>query len=253
MKPVLRACSTRLAWLALLAALVLPSPAQAQNEGEPPPTFAVLEAAGARIGEIRIQAREIFDTDDPKEDKLLFRWANALHIQTRTGVIERALLFKTGEPVSVRLIEETESVLRSTRYLYDVQIRPLAYHGGVVDIGVETRDTWTLDPGVSAGRSGGANTSGIKLNEYNLLGSGVAISYGRSNGVDRSGNEFQFPTSARSAAGPRWATAGRATATGSAMWCRSRTRSTRWIRPGRPACRFPGTTVSTRSTTPATW
>ena len=95
------------------------------------------------------------------------------------------MLFKTGEPVSVRLIEETERVLRSTRYLYDVQIRPLAYHGGVFAIGVETRDTLPLDPGVSAGRSGGANTSGIKLNEYNLLGSGVAISYGRSNGVDR--------------------------------------------------------------------
>jgi outer membrane protein assembly factor BamA len=192
LKPAWRAPSTRLALLILLAALVLPGPVQAQSETEPPPSFAELEAAGARIGEIRIRTRDIFDTEDPKEDKLLFRWANALHIQTRTGVIERALLFKTGEPVSVRLIEETERVLRSTRYLYDVQIRPLAHHDGVVDISVETRDTWTLDPGLSAGRSGGANTSGIKLNEYNLLGSGVAISYGRSNGVDRSGNEFQI-------------------------------------------------------------
>ena len=192
MKPAWRAPTTRLALLILLAALVLPGPVQAQSATEPPLSFAELEAAGARIGEIRIHTRDIFDTEDPKEDKLLFRWANALHIQTRTGVIERALLFKTGEPVSVRLIEETERVLRSTRYLYDVQIRPIAHHDGVVDISVETRDTWTLDPGLSAGRSGGANTSGIKLNEYNLLGTGVAISYGRSNGVDRSGNEFQI-------------------------------------------------------------
>ena len=42
----------------------------------------------------------------------------------RPGVIERMLLFKSGEPVSVRLIEETERLLRSNGYLYDVSIRP---------------------------------------------------------------------------------------------------------------------------------
>ena len=156
------------------------------------PSFAELEAAGARVGEIRILNNNIFDTDDPKDNKRLFRWANALHIRTRPGVIERALLFKTGDPISVRLIDETERVLRSSRYLYDVQLRPVAYHDGVVDIEVSTRDTWSLDPGVSVGRSGGANSSGIHLNEYNLLGSGTAVSIGRSRNVDRSSNEFQF-------------------------------------------------------------
>ena len=95
-------------------------------------------------------------------------------------MIERQLLFKSGEPVSVRLIEETERLLRSNRYLYDVQFRPVAVHDGVVDIEVVTRDTWSLDPGFSAGRSGGANTSGFKLREYNLLGTGTSISLGRS-------------------------------------------------------------------------
>ena len=138
-----------------------------------------------------MRVRDIFDTEDPKEDKLLFRWANLLHIQTRTGVIERALLFKSGEPLSVRLIDETERVLRGNRYLYDVQIRPLGYRDGVVDVEVETRDTWSLDPGISAGRSGGANSSGIGLREYNFLGSGVSLSYGRSKNVDRTSNQFQ--------------------------------------------------------------
>lgn len=156
------------------------------------PSFAELEAAGATIGEIRIVTQDIFDTSDPKEDKLLFRWANALHIQTRPGVIERALLFRKGEPVSVRLIEETERLLRSNRYLYDVQFRPVAYHDGVVDIEVMTRDTWSLDPGASAGRAGGANSSGIHLKEHNLLGTGMTVSFGRSKNVDRSSNEFQF-------------------------------------------------------------
>lgn len=187
--PVASPCRRAARWL---AALCLPLVAAAQTPEAPLPTFAELEAAGARVGEIRVVSRDIFDTQNPKEDKLLFRWANALHIQTRPGVIERALLFKSGDPVSASLIEETERVLRSNRYLYDVQLRPAAVHDGVVDIEVETRDTWSLDPGFSAGRSGGANSSGIHLKDYNLLGSGVSLSIGRSTGVDRSSNEFQF-------------------------------------------------------------
>jgi hypothetical protein len=156
------------------------------------PTFAELEAAGATIGEIHVVPQNVFDTADPKEDKLLFRAANALHIQTRPSVIRRALLFKSGEPVSLRLIEETERLLRSNRYVYDVQLQPVAYHDGVVDIEVSTRDTWSLDPGVSGGRSGGANSSGIHLKEYNLLGTGTTVNFAHSRTVDRTSNEFQF-------------------------------------------------------------
>ncbi|MFZ2652690.1 MAG: hypothetical protein WA210_21535 [Burkholderiaceae bacterium] len=183
---------------AALCILALVCPAWAQQDQPPAqalPSLAQLEAAGATIGEITVRVRNIFDTDDPNEDKLAFRWANALHIQTRVGVIERALLFQRGEPLSVRLIDETERVLRMARYLYDVQIRAVAYRDGIVDLEVQTRDTWTLDPGLSAGRTGGANTSGISLKEFNLLGSGIALSYGRSNSVDRSSNEFQISNS----------------------------------------------------------
>lgn len=176
---------------ALLLALLLHAGAHAQQSSEPLPSFAELEAAGARIGEIRISAQDIFDTADPEEDNWLFRAANRLHISTRPGVVERALLFKPGEALSVRLIEETERILRANRYLYDVQIRPLAWHDGVVDIEVLTRDTWSLEPGISAERAGGTNTGGFKLREYNLLGTGVALSLGRSKSVDRSGSELQ--------------------------------------------------------------
>ena len=179
-------------WVLVLLMLTLHGVASAQGPAQTLPSWAELEAAGARIGEIRILNRDIFDPDNPKEDKLLFRWANKLHIQTRASVIERALLFKTGELLSLRLIEETERLLRGNRYLYDVQFQAVAYKDGAVDIDVSTRDTWTLDLGASAGRSGGANSSGIGLKEYNLLGTGVSLSISRSNSVDRSGNEFQI-------------------------------------------------------------
>jgi hypothetical protein len=157
---------------------------------EAAPSWAELEAAGARVGEVRVVARQIFDTTDPKEDYLLFSWANALHIQTRPEVIAGQLLFKSGDLVSVRVIEETERVLRANRYLYDVQFRPLIQPGGVVDIEVLTRDTWTLDAGASVGRAGGANTSGVHLREYNLFGTGTLISIGQTSDVDRSGTEY---------------------------------------------------------------
>jgi len=167
--------------------------ASAAAEDLPAPrSFAELESAGARVGQIHILPQEIFDTSDPKEGRLPYRWANALHVRTRPFVIERALLFKSGDPVSVRLIEETERTLRSNRYLYDVQIRPGAYHDGSVDIEVITRDTWSLDPSANAGRTGGANSSGIHLAEHNLLGTGISLGVGRSKTVDRTSQEFKF-------------------------------------------------------------
>jgi len=165
---------------------------RAQEPAGALPSFAEMEAAGARIGEIRVSPNDIFDTADPKENNWLFRTANKLHILTRPSVIERALLFKSGDALSVRLLDETERLLRSNRYLYEVQFRPLAYHDGVVDIEVFTRDTWSLDPGFSAGRTGGSNSSSLRLREYNLLGTGTSISIGRSKNVDRKSTEFQF-------------------------------------------------------------
>src|SRR2546428_13410175 len=149
------------------------------------PSFAELEAAGAVIGEVRIDNRNIFDLEDPKENGVLYRAANFLHIQTRASVIRRQLLFKPGERVSVRLIEETERLMRSSRILYDISIAPVAYHDGVVDIEVRTRDTWTLEPGVSASRQAGTNRRGATLRDTNVLGTGVLAGAERSYDADR--------------------------------------------------------------------
>ena len=88
------------------------------------------------------------------------------------------------------MIDETERLLRAQRYLYDVQIRPVAYQDGVVDIEVVTRDSWSLIPGVSAARAGGENSTGIRLREYNLLGTGTTLGIGHSSDVDRSSNQL---------------------------------------------------------------
>ncbi len=184
-------CAVSALVLSLLPCLLPPVFAQGTPQYGSVPSFAELEAAGARIGEIRLLNQDIFDLNDPLENYALFRLANKLHIQTRPGVIQRQLLFKSGDLISERVMEETERVLRTNRYFYDVKLRPVAYHDGVADIEVLTRDTWSLDPGVSFGRSGGTNSSSVSLKEYNLAGTGLSVGYGHTNTVDRSSNEFQ--------------------------------------------------------------
>jgi len=179
--------------LAVFLAAAVAAPGLAQEPARAPlPSFDELEAAGARIGEIRIVPEDMFDLSDPRENNAIYRLANRLHINTRPEVIRRLLLFETGEPLQVRLIEETERLLRANRFLYDVLIQPIRYENGVVDIEVRTRDTWSLEPGISVGRAGGHNTGRLGIEEDNMLGTGVSMGVQYRTDVDRSSTEFSI-------------------------------------------------------------
>ncbi len=149
------------------------------------PSDAELETSGARIGEVRIDTRAMFDTGNSKENTSLFRLANRLHIGTRDGTVTDQLLFRSGEPYARRLLDESERMLRTNHFLRDAVVRPVAYRDGVVDVEVVTQDVWTFNPGVSFGRKGGRNTSGFELEELNLLGLGTQLGIGYKSGLDR--------------------------------------------------------------------
>src|SRR5258706_14447237 len=176
---------------AALACWLGPASAQEPSSAGKIPSFAELEATGAVIGEVRIDNGNIFDPANEKENGILYRAANAIHIRTRAAVVRRQLLFKPGERVSVRLIEETERLMRSNRIFYDVSIVPVGYRDGVVDIEVRTHDTWTLEPGASASRAGGTNKTGFTLRDTNFLGTGVLLGVNRFTDADRSGTQYQ--------------------------------------------------------------
>ncbi len=161
--------------------------------GETPgiPTEAELEASGAVIGEILIDNQNIFNLDDPKDDVKLFRLANHLHSRTRKGIIREQLLFRAGEHYSRRLIGESERILRADSYFYDAWIRPVRYHDGKVDLRVTTRDVWTLNPGFNFGRSGGTNSTGVQLEELNLLGTGVGVKVAHKTDIDRTESQLE--------------------------------------------------------------
>lgn len=156
------------------------------------PDAAELERLGATVGEIFIYNENIFDLEDPAEDKQLYRLANKLHIRTKPHVIRQQLLFKSGDPYSQRLIDESARILRSARYLYDASIRPVAFKDGRVDIAVTTHDVWTLNPGLSFSRKGGENTVGVELEELNLLGTGTDLELSRISGVDRDSTMIEY-------------------------------------------------------------
>lgn len=175
--------------------MLLPSAVIAQSPlatDEAIPGFAELEAAGAIIGQIQIRPQNIFDLENEAENKALYRLVNRLHVPTRAEVIQRVLLFKRGERVSRQKIEETERLLRASSIRYDVEIRPIAFQEGKVDIEVSTRDAWSLDLTGSFSRTGGNNKTSFGIRERNLLGTGMSFSFSHTANLDRKGTELEF-------------------------------------------------------------
>src|SRR3984885_427845 len=110
------------------------------------PSDAEMEAAGAVIGKIDIDIRNIFDESDQRETHGLFLLANRLHVRTKRSTIQAQLLFASGDKYLARQLAETERTLRLLTYVYDARVVPVRYVDGKVDIKVITKDVWTLSP-----------------------------------------------------------------------------------------------------------
>lgn len=147
---------------------------------------------GARIGEIHIHARDVFDINGDDTDTWYARLGNRLHTQTRDATIEDQLLFHSGDPFSASQLDESARILRRSRYLRDAVVRPVAVHDGLVDIDVTTQDVWSFNPGVSFGMKGGRSTAGFELQEVNFLGTGSRVELGFESGIDRNSTYFNY-------------------------------------------------------------
>lgn len=176
----------RLAGLALaICATQQPGHAQEPAIVAPIPTSMELEELGAVIGSIIFINQDIFDEGDPRENNAIYRLANDLHIKTREQTVRAQLLFKSGDSYSWRLMRETERNLRQQQYLFDASIRVIRWDGKRADIEVRTRDVWSLQPGISYSRKGGAESSSFEIEEENLLGYGKRLTVARSKDEER--------------------------------------------------------------------
>jgi hypothetical protein len=158
----------------------------------PVPSDEILEAGPARIGKVIVRVGDVFDEEDPEENKRVFRWVNTLHIKTQARVIREDLLFAEGDPYSRRLLDESERILRTRDYLYEAEIEPVRYHDGRVDVEVHTRDVWTLTGGLGFSRAGGENDVTLSLRDENFLGTGRELGVKHVSGVDRTTSEVVF-------------------------------------------------------------
>ena len=169
------------------------------------PSDIELETAGAVIGKVEIDIRNIFDQTDPREVNGLFRLANRLHLRTKRSSIQAQLLFASGDKYRARKLAETERALRLLSYVYDARVVPVRYADGKVDVRVITKDVWTLSPGISFGRAGGTNSTNFNLQDTNFLGWGKTLQVSRGSTVDRTSDSAAWTDP--NVFGSRWTSA----------------------------------------------
>jgi hypothetical protein len=160
--------STALRSLLGLAFSMCAAPLTAQSAGP-------AECELGVIDNIFIDNHSIFDTSDPELDPR-FRWAyrlaNRLHVRTRPQVIERELLFTVGDCFDLRLIEESERILRSYRFIARVDIFGIAQPDGGYHVVVDTEDEWSTQVETRLDFANGLRLEGVEVRERNLLGTG---------------------------------------------------------------------------------
>lgn len=123
--------------------------------------------AGRRIGRITVERRKPFDS----AGNWFARTGNNLHALTEEGVIRRDLLFRTGDRLDPQLIVRNKQLLRSRRYIAEVEIEALPdpEDSTLVDLRIVTRDSWTISAD-GALHSGGRTM--VALSDANIFGTG---------------------------------------------------------------------------------
>ncbi len=101
--------------------------------------------------------------------------ANALHVRTRRGVIERELLFGPGDCFDQYLLEETERLLRAYQFLSQVDLFGVPQPDGSYHVIVDTQDQWSTQVDLRLGLEDGLRMEGFRLRETNLLGTGQEL------------------------------------------------------------------------------
>jgi hypothetical protein len=181
-------------WLLLhrvaLGFLLAAAHAAAAQESAPPsagPSRQALEQAGATIRSINVTVDNVFDPNNPDENKKLYRWANRVHVLTRDQVVNDILLFAEGDRFVARLLDESARALRAGGFISEATVEPGSYDAATntVDVNVHVRDSWSLAFNLKLNRKGGQTEWGIGLSENNLFGTGKTLDIGYESEIDR--------------------------------------------------------------------
>ena len=152
----------------------------------------IVQSGGEKIEKVEITVNPIFDENNPKENYWIFRLANKLHPLTRKRVVADDLFFKQGDDFDQDLIDASERLLNTRRYLAksSIVVENDANKEAIAKVNV--RDVWTLKPQFSVSRSGGDNKYSYGIEDTNFLGTGKGITISRYGNAERSGSVFEY-------------------------------------------------------------
>jgi outer membrane protein assembly factor BamA len=122
---------------------------------------------GKKIRKIEIKIFDIFEN----ENEYIYGLANDLKVKTRTEVVARELLFKEGDQLDPFKLEETERILRTLRFIRNIEIVPLE-DGEFIDLTVKVQDTWTLIPQFNYSSGDGDKRTSVGIVDSNIAGYG---------------------------------------------------------------------------------
>lgn len=160
----------RSAFLSLLVLLLGPNLLPTSAGGQACPT--------GRISYIFVDNNSIFDLSEIDPDAR-FRWAyglaNKLHVRTRDQFILDEALFEVGECLDPLLLDETERLLRSYRFIGYADVFAIPQPDGSQHVNVYTRDEWTTKFDLGLRVDEGVRIEGVELTEENFLGRGILV------------------------------------------------------------------------------
>src|SRR5512133_1798433 len=124
------------------------------------------------IEAVEVEPLDVFEAADPAPG-----WLNWFHSTTRSAVIEREVLLRTGQLYDQRLVDESARNLRKLKPLSLVLIVPVrARDSKRVRLLVITKDVWSLrvDTAYSS-RNYGIERLALQPSEINLFGTHLAL------------------------------------------------------------------------------
>ena len=134
--------------------------------------FSTVASARDKINNIFINTGKVFERSD-SDWFFASPFLNSLHITTKKYIIKDELIFRIGNELDEDDFLETERNLRALGLFTKISIELEEVSNGLFDVYVETKDKWSLYPGIIVGASGGEYVFGARLKDYNLLGHGI--------------------------------------------------------------------------------
>ena len=163
----------------LLRAIVLvaaPVASLAAQEREAPSGRRVVPCVGQLIEQVVIYS-DAPSVATLRRVPVVAKLARTMHVTTQPDVIERFLLFRTGERCSELRRAESERILRAQPFISDADVLMVANENGTVDAEIRTSDEASIVFGGNV-RARTPNVSSLLVGNANLFGQGVYASGG---------------------------------------------------------------------------